>query len=450
MEFEKFLDEISEEEKRQTAKLSDFEKWLKCVCAFANEEGGLLILSASEESAEENGNTEGAEALAGRKIKECIEPFPGVSLRTVERENGESILLVQVPAGRETPYYYTGEGAAKAYLRGEEGGLPANREEIRRLVFRGAGDSYDSLSSGYDFGKLSFTGLAGCYQEWSGSRMNEKKYDAFGLTRDGKVTNAGVLFSDDCPAAYSRLFCTRWRGMDKTGGKTGILNHQEYTGNLISLLNNGFSFVKRNTKGQYYCDQSIFEAIVNALAHRDYLIRESEVHIDIFEDRLMICSPGGMADGTKIQERKPGMLSSIRRNPVIADIFQKIGYMERKGSGLNRIRKMCKNAANYSAGKAPEFYSDGGQFTVILKNMNYEGVKEEQLILTEKEKRVLAIVAEFPTISTDHISEKSEIAKRTVERVLQSLKKKGVVIREGSRRSGWWRVVAEDVQENRV
>src|SRR5699024_11146352 len=81
--------------------------------------------------------------------------------------------------------------------------------------------------------------------------------------------------------------------------------------------------------------ESVFESIVNALIHRDYLINGSEVHIDIFDDRLVVYSPGGMPDGTKIQERNIDTVPSTRRNPVLADIFSRLGYMERQGSGLN-------------------------------------------------------------------------------------------------------------------
>ncbi len=52
-----------------------------------------------------------------------------------------------------------------------------------------------------------------------------------------------------------------------------------------------------------FCERSVFESLVNALIHRDYLVNGSEVHIDIFDDRLVIYSPGGMPDGTNIQER---------------------------------------------------------------------------------------------------------------------------------------------------
>lgn len=60
-----------------------------------------------------------------------------------------------------------------------------------------------------------------------------------------------------------------------------------------------------------YCERSVFEALVNALIHRDYLILGSEVHIDIYDDRLTIYSPGGMADGTRIQELEPKFYSDV-------------------------------------------------------------------------------------------------------------------------------------------
>lgn len=85
-----------------------------------------------------------------------------------------------------------------------------------------------------------------------------------------------------------------------------------------------------------YCERSVFEALVNALIHRDYLILGSEVHIDIYDDRLTIYSPGGMADGTRIQERDLSSISSTRRNPILADIFGRLGYMERQGSGFGK------------------------------------------------------------------------------------------------------------------
>lgn len=56
----------------------------------------------------------------------------------------------------------------------------------------------------------------------------------------------------------------------------------------------------------------------------------------------------------------------------IADVFQRSGYMERKGSGLNKIIGAYQNAYNYTEGKKPQFLSSRVEFTVILKNLNYD------------------------------------------------------------------------------
>ena len=80
-----------------------------------------------------------------------------------------------------------------------------------------------------------------------------------------------------------------------------------------------------------YAERATFEALVNHLIHRDYTIYGSEVHIDIYDDRLVISSPGGMYDGTLIQERDIDRVASCRRNPIIADVFAQLDYMEKRG-----------------------------------------------------------------------------------------------------------------------
>ena len=107
-----------------------------------------------------------------------------------------------------------------------------------------------------------------------------------------------------------------------------------------------------------YVERSYHEALVNALAHRDYLVNGSEVHIDIYDDRMEIYSPGGMPGGSMIQDRDPLTVPSTRRNPVLADVFNRLGYMERKGSGFGKIISGYEFQINYSEGKRPTFRSD--------------------------------------------------------------------------------------------
>mgnify|MGYP001658673905 CR=1 FL=1 len=78
-----------------------------------------------------------------------------------------------------------------------------------------------------------------------------------------------------------------------------------------------------------------------------------------------------MADGTRIQERDIDSISSTRRNPVLADIFGRLGYMERQGSGFKKITEAYYAAYNYRAELEPKFYSDVTSFQVTLYNLNY-------------------------------------------------------------------------------
>lgn len=93
--------------------------------------------------------------------------------------------------------------------------------------------------------------------------------------------------------------------------------------------------------------------------------------MDIYDDFLIINSPGGMADGIRIQERDISNISSTRRNPVLADIFGRLGYMERQGSGVKKITESYRAAHNYRDELEPKFYSDASSFQVTLYNLNY-------------------------------------------------------------------------------
>lgn len=120
-----------------------------------------------------------------------------------------------------------------------------------------------------------------------------------------------------------------------------------------------------------YPERAVMEGIVNALIHRNYLEVGSEVHIDMFDDRIEIYSPGGMYDGTKVQERDLMRVPSRRRNPIIADIFNRLKYMDRRGSGFKKIIGDYRQQPLYKENMKPEFNSDNDAFLLVLKNLNY-------------------------------------------------------------------------------
>lgn len=180
------------------------------------------------------------------------------------------------------------------------------------------------------------------YRNRVGKPFEESDLKSFGLVdEEGILTIAGALFADGHQVYQSRVFCTRWNGLDKTHGLMEALDDKEFEGNLLYLLNASLDFVKKNSKKMWkkgpvyrieypeYPERAVQEAIVNALIHRDYTVFGSEVHIDIYDDRLEVYSPGGMYDGTFIQDLDPFDIASSRRNPVIADLFARMNLMEK-------------------------------------------------------------------------------------------------------------------------
>ena len=178
-------------------------------------------------------------------------------------------------------------------------------------------------------------------------------------------------------------------------------------GDIISQLLKSHDFIKMNSKVRWkkmsdhrvnkpdYADRAVFEALANALMHRDYDVIGSEVHVDIFDDRLEIYSPGGMPDGKLIQDREIDAVPSTRRNPIIAEIFHRLDYIERRGSGLIKIREETSFLHGYTDDYAPKFRSTATAFHVVFYNMNYDlhgTTTQDNTQVTMQDNRVAALL----------------------------------------------------------
>ena len=187
-----------------------------------------------------------------------------------------------------------------------------------------------------------------------------------------------------------------------------------------------------------------------------------------------IYSPGGMPDGTVIQERDPLTVPSTRRNPLVADVFERLGYMERRGSGFGKIIRSYEFQANYQEEKKPYFRSDRTQFTVILPNLNYtggqgvpqdvpqdvpqgvtQGVTQDVTQgvpqgvtqdvpqggtqgVDDIDKTIVRLIREDNRISTELIAEKLSLSSKTIKRRIAKMQNIRYV---GSGYSGHWEVV---------
>lgn len=401
---EELIGETTTYDKKREVETKRPKSWCKTISAFANTTGGTLIFGVADDDTIIGVRDAKADAeKISEIIKAHISPIPNFELHFYQRDS-KTLITLNVDKGEETPYYYHADGTTEAYILVGNESIPAVAMDLKRLVLRGRNSSFDSLPSSYKSSDYSFTKVRERYKIWTNKSFPEGAYLSWGIEDDdGNLTNAGALPADESPIRYSRVFCTRWNGLTKSGGLVDALDHQEYSGSVISLLSNAEAFIKVHTKTVWkktdnsrlefpeYVHRSYFEALVNALVHRDYLDYGSEVHVDIFDDRLEIYSPGGMFDGTKIQERNIRRIPSRRRNPVLADIFDRLGYMERSGSGFGKILDGYENAVNFQEQKEPEFYSDSTMFLVTLPNLNYSGNKSADTLcaLTNRQREIL-------------------------------------------------------------
>lgn len=468
MKLEQLIGEATEYDKKVMLEVKKPKSWLKSVSAFANGVGGVLIFGiADDDSVVGIDDVKKAMEVISEQIKVKMDPTPEVLLKA-HLVDGKEIVTLEVYRGEETPYYYVGEGNYTAYVRIGNESVMATATDLKRLVLRGKNRTYDSLVTDYSFDDYSFSKLKAAYYKKTKKSMEMKDFESFGIVdKNGMLTNAGALLADESPIYCSRLFCTRWNGIDKASGVIDALDDEEYTGSLILLLEEGMNFARRNSKKMWkkesdrrveypeYPERSIFEGLVNGLVHRDYLDMGSEVHIDIFDDRLEIYSPGGMYDGTLIQDRDIDNVPSKRRNPVVADIFSRLDYMERRGSGFKKIMQAYEVEPNYTEDKRPVFYSNATEFRVILKNLNFtdEVLNEKNEVLdevlnevldsgrTEMEIKVIKAILFSPRIKQKELAEQVGTSVSTIQRTIKELVKEGKIVRVNGKRDGYWKVL---------
>ncbi len=430
--------------------------WLKSVSAFANGLGGSLFFGIDND-----GIVKGlddvqhvCETISSR-IRDYMDPLPEVEMIPHDVD-GLHILQLKVNAGHYTPYYYVGDGQRVAFVRVGDESMPATAEQMVRLVLKGSNKTFDSLVTDYKAEDNTFVILANTFKKRTTQEWNKKFLVSFGLvTNSGVLTNAGALFADDCPLWQSRLYCTRWDGKDKSDA----INDAEFTGNILLLLREAMNFVKSNTRRGWeklpngrknkpdYAERAVLEAMVNHFIHRDYTVMGSEVHLDIYDDRLTITSPGGMYNGMLIQDLDIADVSSERRNPILANVMAQLDYMEKRGSGLTRICNETKALEGYKDELKPMFKSTPTQFqTIIFASSDTPNVGDHdgdmsETKLTERQQKILDLIKESPSITGKQMSETLSVSQRTIERDLSALQKKGVLKREGKDNDGVWIVV---------
>ena len=476
MKIKSYIGEATAYDKKLELERKDPLSWLKSVSAFANTIGGSLIFGVSDDDQLVGlANAERDAEDISEIIKNSLDPVPEFQL-SLFSEDGKKFMIVTVKEGGETPYYVHLKGHRDAYIRIGNESVKASAIDLRRLVLKGENRSWDSLPSRFKRTNCAFETLRSEYFNEKELEFEESDFESFGLVcGGGTLTNAGALLADKSPIRHSRVFCTRWNGLTKADGVMEALDDDEFSGGLLSLLNNAKDFVKVNSKTKWrkrddgsgrdnfpeYPDTAVEEAIINALIHRDYLEIGSEIHIDMFDDRMEVYSPGGMMSGDLIQNLTLPKVASRRRNPVIADLFQRLDLMERRGSGFGKIlRAYARESKKRGKDIVPSFHSSPSEFVVVLPSLNYgvninpagkkNGKKNAEKKISpvvrpsargKNAKIVIRAIQSDKYVTIALLCQKTHLSASGMYKLLTALKDAQMIRRIGADRSGYWEVI---------
>lgn len=481
----KLIGEATTYDKKEKIERNKPKSWLKSVSAFANGEGGTLIFGISDDN-EIIGltNAEDDAEFISETIKIKLDPIPTIDLKFKEL-NGKKLIFLYVNEGQETPYYYIGDKQRLAYIRIGNESVVADRIQLKQLVMKGSGRTYDSLPSSYKFENMAFTKLKSVHYKRLQRSFEDSEFVSWGILDEaGKLTNAGALLADDSPMRQSRIFCTRWNGLTMTNGLGEAIDDIELEGSVIRQLQDAVTFIRNNSHKRWwkendhreelpdYPERAVTETVANAIIHRDYMQMGSEIHVDMYDDRLEIYSPGGMMDGKLIQQLNPLTVPSKRRNPLLADFFSRLGLMERRGSGMRKIIDAYKQYEHLTTYHAPEFNSNSSEFHVTLWNLNYVEEEESEFLKEKKEflkgpdeflkgkkeflkdekeflrvkRMIYKMVSTNPQITVAKMSVTIGLSDRQVRKYIKKMTDLNLIIREGGRKNGSWKIIDKEYE----
>ncbi len=452
------IDTIVKENENQVIEWKESwqDKYLEWICGYANAQGGTLYIGINDD-----GDVVGLDA---KTVKKLLEDIPnkitsafGITCDVnQETKNKKKYIQIAVkkarmPINLHGRYYYR-TGSVKKEITGFE---------LTEYIIKATGSSFDAMISDIERQKLTFDAFEKKYVKATQKELDlDNDLVSFKLMlEDGQMTNAGVLFADQWSFHHSRVFCTRWNGLEKAGSIQDALDDSEFTGSLVDLFDKSMAFIKGNTRSGWrkekdqrielpdYPERALEEGLVNALIHRSYLQTGVHSQVDIYDDRLVITNPGGMYDGSEVQNLDLRHVPSKLRNPILADMFGRLRLMERRGSGFKKILDAYEQQERYTEELRPEFYTDGYNFFLTLWNLNHAYFKaqdkaqnkaqNEAGTLSDRE-YLLLLLRENPSVTQKELASVMNISRRSVQLLMKELTEEGVIERIGSKKVGSW------------
>ncbi len=363
-------------------------------------------------------------------------------------ETNQEVLIIEVAEGGQKPYSASG----KFFIRNGPNAQQMSREEIRTFFQQEGVVFFDEKSCldfdlDDDFNSDAFNAFL---KRANITPMLEKLalLDNLYLLERGHLKNAGVLLFSKTVTRFflqATITCVLYRGRTKYK----ILDRKEYNGDLVSNFKNAMIYLESKLNTEFIIqgglreeklelpEDALREAILNAVAHRDYFVTGANILIEIFTDRVVITNPGGLVKGLKRQDLGK---KSLSRNNLLFGLMQRMGLVEKVGSGIVRMRNEMRS---YGLDE-PRFEIEDDWFTIIFKRPRDRWSERwSEKTLTERELEIVSLIKRNPKISRREMSEKLGINQSAVQKHIKKLKEKHILKRIGPPRGGFWKIIGD-------
>lgn len=394
--------------------------FLKTISAFANYGDGTIIFGI-----EDNGNVKGisdpqtACLNLENKINDSITPVPDYSLEIKEN----TTIVLTVYEGRYKPYLYH----RKAYKRNDSATIEVERLEYNRLILEGSNQSFEEIS--HENQELDFKTLEKeMIQVLKISSLNMDILKTLEIYSEGDGYNhAAALLADQ----------NRFKGIDmiRFGNNIDeIMDRTTLEGisiitqfkDAIEMFQKYYEYEKIEGTARISVEKvpkkAFREAIANALVHRQWDIN-AFIRVSMYSDRIEIVSPGGLPVGISKEEYLHGQISLLR-NPILGNVFFRLKYIEKFGTGILRINHAYENAL-----MKPSYQIYENSITVCLPVITSENK------LTIEERAIVELLKKHSSLSRKEIEQNTGFHKDKVIRILNLLLKKNIIEKIGTGRA---------------
>ncbi len=416
------------------------------ICAFANAEGGYLLIGVDD-----NGKVIGASLENDKRsaIQGSIsEISPALHCEMYSTNIGDkTIWVIEVPSGKDKPYIFSGsiyvrEGANSQKLRSVEE-MRSFFQECNKIFFDAIPCPWFNIFTDADEQAIKdFRTEANLSPSTSNKQVfeNLELFTNKGIAKNGAAMFFGKQPEQKFPHALTR--CVLFKGTTKVH----IIDDKPFGGPLYQQYLQAMAWLESKLQVAYKIEGpgpreeiweiplTVFkEAIINALSHRDYYEQGATITIEMFDDRVEVSNPGGLLP---IVAKDFGH-KSMTRNPLIFGLFTRMHLVERVASGIPRMQEAMQEAKL----PEPEFHTDG-MFTVVLKRKQNNYATNDIVngivngIVNENEQAITILLRTKPGLNASEIAESISKSWRTTMRYLKSLNEKGLIEFRGAPKTG--------------